>query len=316
VSALVTATSFQSEDGFTLVEVLLVSVLMLVVLGATLTTFNQFERTVKTNDMQNQAQEQARRGMDLMARDLRNLASPTPDEPEAVETHAPFDVIFQSEGKDKPAGSLNAQNTTRVRYCVNAAEGVLYRQIQTWTTELAPPAPASVCGNTASWTRTMPVAEHVVNDTRPVFTYNAAVANEITEVSSLLFVDANPGVRPKEVSLQSTVYLRNQNRAPTALFSWAATEGPGDIDYIFLNASASTDPEERPMTYHWYDMSLPLDGSLPDPRESQKIGEGIVFTYEPPAAGRRDIYLIVRDAALETESDHEEVCAPGPGETC
>jgi prepilin-type N-terminal cleavage/methylation domain-containing protein len=312
----VTASRLHGEDGFTLVEVLLVSVLMLVVLGATLTTFNQFERNVKTNDMQNQAQEQARRGMDLMARDLRNLASPTPDEPDAVETHEADDVIFQSEGKDKPADSLNAQNTTRVRYCVNAGEGTLYRQIQTWKTELAPPAPVTECGDSAGWAKTMPVAAHVVNDARPVFTYNALVANEITEVSSLLFVDANPGIRPKEVALQSTVYLRNQNRAPSALFSWAATESPGDIDNIFLNASASTDPEERPMTYHWYDASLPLDGSLPDPRESQKIGEGIVFTYAPPAAGTRDIYLIVRDAALETESEDEEVCAPGPGETC
>ena len=38
-------TRLRGEDGFTLVEVLIVSVLMLVVLGATLTTFNTFQRT-------------------------------------------------------------------------------------------------------------------------------------------------------------------------------------------------------------------------------------------------------------------------------
>jgi prepilin-type N-terminal cleavage/methylation domain-containing protein len=309
--AVTTMPRLQSEDGFTLIELLLVSVMMLVVLGATLTTLNQFQRNVKTNEMQNESQEQARRAMDLMARDLRNLASPTPDEPEAVEKHELDDVIFQSEGKDKPLDSLNAQNTTRVRYCLDSAEDVLYRQIQTWKTAAAPEAPvASECGDRAAWTKTMPVAQYVVNDGRPVFSYNSAEPTEITEVSSLLFVDANPGIRPKEVSLQSTVYLRNQNRAPMAAFSWAATESAGDIDNIFLNASASTDPEERPMTYHWYDASLPL------PEENQKVGEGIVFTYPPPAAGPRDMYLIVKDAALETKSDSEEVCAPGPGVTC
>ena len=123
----------REEQGMTLVEVLMASVLMLIVLGATLTTFNNFERNVKTNEQQNEAQEQARRAMDLMARDLRNLASPTPYLPLAVDRHEALDLIFQSEGKEKPAGSLNAQNTTRVRYCVDAVEDRLYRQTQTWT---------------------------------------------------------------------------------------------------------------------------------------------------------------------------------------
>ena len=45
------------EDGFTLVEVLIVSVLMIVVLGATLTTFDSFQRNVSTNERQNTAQD-------------------------------------------------------------------------------------------------------------------------------------------------------------------------------------------------------------------------------------------------------------------
>ena len=65
------------EDGMSLVEVLLVMTLMLIVLGATLTTFNSFERKARDNQNLNEAQDSARRGLDLMARDLRNLASPT-----------------------------------------------------------------------------------------------------------------------------------------------------------------------------------------------------------------------------------------------
>ena len=290
----------REEQGMTLVEVLMASVLMLIVLGATLTTFNNFERNVKTNEQQNEAQEQARRAMDLMARDLRNLASPTPYLPLAVDRHEGLDVIFQSEGKDKPAGSLNAQNTTRVRYCVDAVADRLYRQTQTWTSALPPDVPSATGCPGPGWTKTIPVADEIVNEARPVFSYNAADRSAITEVSARLFVDVDPERTPEEVTLQSSVFLRNQNRAPTASFSWASMPGGN----VFLNASESTDPEEKALGFEWWDM-----------QESKKVGEGIVLTYKPPAAGWRDIKLIVRDASLEAVAT-ENVCANGTGVVC
>jgi type II secretory pathway component PulJ len=290
----------REEQGMTLVEVLMASVLMLIVLGATLTTFNNFERNVKTNEQQNEAQEQARRGMDLMARDLRNLASPTPYLPLAVDRHEALDVIFQSEGKDKPAGSLNAQNTTRVRYCVDPDEDRLYRQTQTWTSALPPDMPAATACPGPGWTKTIPVADEIVNDGRALFSYNAADRSAITEVSARVFVDVDPERSPAEVTLQSSVFLRNQNRAPTASFSWASMPGGN----VFLNASESTDPEEKALGFEWWDM-----------QEDKKVGEGIVLTYTPPAAGWRDIKLIVRDASLEAVAT-ENVCANGTGVVC
>ena len=110
--------ALREEEGMTLVEVLMASVLMLIVLGATLTTFNNFERNVKTNDQQNEAQEQARRAMDLMARDLRNIASPTPNLPLAVDRTRHLDVIFQSQGKEKPPAA-STRRTPRV--CATAS---------------------------------------------------------------------------------------------------------------------------------------------------------------------------------------------------
>jgi prepilin-type N-terminal cleavage/methylation domain-containing protein len=292
--------SLREEQGMTLVEVMMASVLMLIVLGATLTTFNNFERNVKTNEQQNEAQEQARRGMDLMSRDLRNLASPTPYLPLAVDRYEALDVIFQSEGKEKPPGSLNAQNTTRVRYCLDAVEDRLYRQTQTWTSALPPGVPSALACPAPGWTRTIPVADGIVNEARPLFSYNAADRSAITEVSARLFVDVDPERSPNEVTLQSSVFLRNQNRAPTASFSWAAMPGGN----VFLNASESTDPEEKALGFEWWDM-----------QESKKVGEGIVLTYKPPAAGWRDIKLIVRDASLEAIST-ENVCANGTGVVC
>ena len=284
----------------TLIEVLMASVLMIVVLGATLTTFNNFERNVKTNEQQNEAQDQARRAMDLMARDLRNLASPTPNLPLAVDRREALDLIFQSEGKEKPAGSLNAQNTTRVRYCVNTVQERLYRQTQAWTSALPPVMPGDTACPGPSWARTVAVADEIVNEARPLFTYNAVDRAAITEVSARVFVDVDPERRPGEVALQSSVFLRNQNRAPTASFSWASMPGGN----VFLNASESTDPEEKALGFEWWDM-----------RESKKVGEGIVLTYKPPAAGWRDIKLIVRDASLEAVAT-ENVCSNGTGVVC
>jgi type II secretory pathway component PulJ len=294
-----------AEDGMTLVEVLISAMLMLIVLGATLGTFNQFERNVKTNEQQNQAQEEARHGLDLMARDLRNLASPTPDLPLAVDLDGPTDVVFQSEGKDKTDTSLNSQNTTRVRYCLDAANGTLYRQTQTWET-LAPPAPPSVAAcpsDDAGWSRTITVAHHVVNGDRPIFTYNDTIRDRITEVNSTLWVDVNPNRTPEEVDLQTTVFLRNQNRMPSATFTWA----PMPESSIFLNASESADPEEKPLTFTWWDMTAEPDGKF--------LGSGIVLTIQAPEPGVREIKLVVEDATLEATTT-QEVCATVTGVAC
>ena len=295
--------ALRREDGMTLVEVLLVSVLLLIILGATLTTFNTFERKARDNQNLNEAQDQTRRALDLMARDLRNLASPTPLLPLAVDLKDPQDLVFQSEGKVKPAGSLNAQNTTRVRYCLNTTSKILFRQIQTWTSAAAPAVPASACGAGGGWNSTLAVATDVVNGSRPVFTYNAVDNDKVTEVSAQIFVDTTPNRLPAEVDLQTSVFLRNQNRAPTAVFS--AVSMPGGA--VFLNASESTDPEEKALTFEWYDASLTPE---------KKVGEGIVFTYPAPTPGNRQMYLIVRDATLFTKSDTKTVCATGPGVIC
>lgn len=290
----------------TLVEVLITSVLMLVVLGATLTTFNQFERKTSDNQKLNESQDQARRALDLMAHDLRNLASPAPGMPLAVDRAQAQDVIFQSEGKTKPAGSLNAQNTTRVRFCLTTTTKTVFRQIQTWTTALPPAVPGGACGDPAGWSSTLGVATDVVNGSRPVFTYNALALDEITEVSSQLFVDTTPTRLPAEVDLQTSVFLRNQNRAPTAVFS--AVSMPGGS--VFLNASESTDPEEKALSFDWYDADI---SATPTP--AAKIGDGIVFTWST-TPGLHHVYLVVRDATLDTKSDTKTVCATGPGVTC
>jgi type II secretory pathway pseudopilin PulG len=292
------------EAGFSLVELLLVCVLMLVVMGATLTTFTSFQSNAEQNARQNDAQEEARRGIDSLARELRNLASPTNEQPEAVKRATAQDLIVQSVATTQPAGSLNTRNTQYVRYCYDSTEARVYRQRVTWTAATDPAYPADTDCPGSGWTVTEFAAGDVVNGARPLFTYNSATLTSITEISTTLYVDVNPGHRPAETTISTTVFLRNQNRVPIARFTAAPTAG----GKILLNGSASEDPEERALRYFWYDPAVSDDV----PR-----GEGIVFEYTPPALGMRTVYLIVKDPAdLEAQAPDETVCVPGPGVTC
>jgi type II secretory pathway pseudopilin PulG len=292
------------ERGMTLVEMLMTCILSIVVLGATLSAVETFERNTRTNERVNEAQDGARTALDRMARDLRNLASPIQESPDAVDRAQAFDLMFQSEG-NTIAGGLNARNTERVRFCVDP-NGNLYRQIETWQTAVPPAAPAEVkCpgdlkGEGGVWVSESVMASNIVNGAdRPIFTYNAATVKDITEVSTTLWIDVNPvGVKPPETTLQSSVFLRNQNRKPAASFSWDAVNGS-----LVLNASETTDPEEKSMLYTWF-----IDGS------TCAGCTGILLT-KPVSAGPHTVKLVVSDGVL-TDDETKTVCVPSAGVTC
>lgn len=287
----------REESGFTLIEVLLVSAILSVVLGATLVVIEQFHSTSARNQRLNDQQDAIRNAVDLMTREMRNLASPTNEEPDAVHRNRPQDLIFMSVAGQKPAGSLNVRNARHVRYCLSS--GTLYRQELTWTTAVAPAFPSGSACPATGWGSTRVMARAVTNDTRPVFTYNAPEGQTdlVTEVGISLFIDADPGRSPKEVALQSAAFLRNQNRFPVASFT-----GTRSGATIILNASDSTDPEQRPMRFYWYDQGR-TDNNCGDPAELPPgvsptgcIGTGLVLNYAAPP-GARTVYLIAVDHA-------------------
>jgi prepilin-type N-terminal cleavage/methylation domain-containing protein len=295
----------RQESGFTLIELLVVSTLMLVVLGATLTTFESFQKNANVNERQNDAQQEARRSIDYLARELRNLASPIEGDPKSVKRAEGADLIVQSVAPTRDAGSLNQRNTQYVRFCYNATTARVIRQRLTWTTAVAPAYPTGTACPSSGWEST-DFAANVVNASRPLFTYtwDGSDLTTITEVHTSLWVDVNPGASPAETTLSTTVFLRNQNREPIASFSAAPT-----VDgKILLNGSESSDPEERSLRYYWYDE----DVSTTVPR-----GEGIVYEYAPPAFGDRHVFLKVLDpASLEGQAETETVCVPGGGISC
>lgn len=293
------------ERGFTLIETLMAAALMAGVSGAALTTLTEFGTTTTRADAQNDAQQEARRSLGLVAQELRNLASPTNELPEAVEKATATDLVFLSVADERPAGSLNERNTRRVRYCLDTTSRTVWRQDQTWTTATAPAAPSTTACPTppadGGWGQARAVALNVVNGTRALFTYNAAALVDITEIRAKLWIDADPARVPGEIELETSAYLRNQNRGPTARFT-AAPSG----SQILLNGSESSDPEGKSLEYLWY------DNGLADP-----VGEGIVYTYTPAQAGNHSITLKVRDpAGLEHSAPPQDVCIAGGDTPC
>jgi type II secretory pathway component PulJ len=282
-----------SEEGFTLVEVLIAAVLMIIVLGATLTALTSFQKSTATNQRQNSGQDEARRTLDLLARDLRNLASPVIERPEAVDRNLPLDLIFQSEGRGAVVANANIRNTQRVRFCLDP-QGRLHRNVQKWESAVPPDAPAATQCPGTGWTSSAVVAENIVNGTRPIFTYNSTVLQDITEVSATLYVDVNPGKPPAEQVLQTSVYLRNQNRKPTALFSVEVV-----TNSILLNASESTDPEEKAMIYSW--------------KIDDVVDESGILVTKPVTPGNHTIKLVVSDGVLSDDETHT-ICVPAPAQ--
>jgi type II secretory pathway component PulJ len=282
-----------SEEGFTLVEVLIAAVLMIIVLGATLTALTSFQKSTATNQRQNSGQDEARRTLDLLARDLRNLASPVIERPEAVDRNLPLDLIFQSEGRGAVVANANIRNTQRVRFCLDP-QGRLHRNVQKWDSAVPPDAPAATQCPGTGWTSSAVVAENIVNGSRPIFTYNSTVLQDITEVSATLYVDVNPGKPPAEQVLQTSVYLRNQNRKPTALFSVEVV-----TNSILLNASESTDPEEKAMIYSW--------------KIDDVVDESGILVTKPVTPGNHTIKLVVSDGVLSDDETHT-ICVPAPAQ--
>jgi hypothetical protein len=278
-----------------LVGLIVSMTIFLIVLSATLQMFSTSERVNHDARERNDVQDSARLTLDKLSRQLRNLASPTPEQPQGVDRAQPTDLIFQTVESAGPNTGSNRANVKRVRYCLDSARR-LHRQEQTaWTSAAAPPAPSGAGCPAAGWNADYVVADHVVNGgSNALFAYNATTLTAISRVSVDLRVDLDPARSPSATRLTTAVYLRNQNRSPTAAFA-ATPSSQG----LVLNGSASTDPEDDPLSYCWYDASAANVASPPAPCEAGPyIGSGITLPHAVPSGATRSIRLVVYDSAL------------------
>lgn len=262
-------TTARGQQGFTIVEVLVGIVLVIVVFSATLAALDAFSNQTQGSTKRNDAQDQARVAIDRVVRQLRNIASPI-SSPKLLERAAPYDVVFQTVGT--PNGS-NLTGAQRVMYCIpqdtpsgSPSNEVVYSETQTWSTTTPPSDPWSSdptvtiqCPDSSPPPGTgapIVVASGVTNryqqrTDRPALTYNNGSApsdlSKIFTVQVDLFVNPTPNLAAAETELRSAAFLRNQPRAPIASFTYTPTGGGG----VLLNGAPSYSPDGQNLAYAW-----------------------------------------------------------------
>lgn len=304
------------QAGWTLVELLIATTLMLLILGATLGTFERFIANESLQQKQNDSQDAGRSAIDLLSKRLRNLASPRPPgvQSATLERATPTDLIFRTVSRNGPNSGQNVGNVYRVRYCQSTAQpNYLMFQSQSWTSAVPPAVPADTACPGAGWDAgtTIVAARDVRNSTtptpRPIFSYGMTDGTSFTTVPSTrlaeviairpdLFTDVNPGKPPVEVETKTSVFLRNQNRPPTANISVTVTG-----QTVTLNAAGSVDPEEQLLTFYWKDGSTDLiQGPGPMVLKLANVPRGSTHTYT----------LTVTDPDGLSDTDSQTVTIP------
>lgn len=284
----------RGQDGFTLPELLTAMTLFLAILGATLGTFDGFVTRTATTTKLNDAADQARTSMERLARQLRNLASPTTANVKSIERATADDLVFQTVDPAK----------RRVRYCLNSsnpAKSTLWVQTQAFALNGADPGLPSTSdcpGSVATgWSDQRVAAADVVNRYngagRNVFYYPGLGADgdtaKITLIRSELFLDTNPAKDPAEISIATGAFLRNQNQNPVLA---DISVVPAGSRRFILNGSEAYDPEGRTLDYFWYKGNGSTPASLPTCADAATqtgggytcIGRGLSIEYIFPAA--------------------------------
>lgn len=309
-----------------LMEVLIGGTLMVIMLVAATTPFIVLGKTDRVAQNQNDTQGNARVTLDALQHQLRNVAGQS----QLINRAGSYDLVFETvDPIAKPAGSKNDRNVMRVRYCLDTTSagasvgnGKIWQQSLRWTTAAVPSSMPSAanCPDNTWGTTTRVAAEYITNKNTttkrpavaPLFAYypvpsatpTTTELQAITQVRVDLFTDRRITESPAESELTSGVFLRNQNGHPTASFTWAS--GTSGTKQIILNAGASTDPENLPLTFRWCDLTTT---STCD--ETTKVGSGANYTYTAPATGNRSILLQVFDLG-GLEADYGPVTAVAP----
>ena len=176
------------QEGHTIVELMVVASLSIVVLLAVLGALDTFQRTAARNAKLNDSQDRTRQTLAKLARELRNLASPTPEQPQALDKATGYDLVFQTVDHIGPNAGANTANVRRVRYCLdNSTAGTgqnLWTQSQRWTSAATPPVPSTTACPDSAWSEQSVVARGVTNRTqsrdRPLFTFNSTTLTSIS----------------------------------------------------------------------------------------------------------------------------------------
>lgn len=264
------------EAGFSLIELLVGMTMMLIVFGAVLLVLQVFQKDAASDQSRNEAQASARTTIDRLSRDLRNVASPVGGVTNSLQRATPYDLIFQTVSAGPVISSGDPTNQVWVRYCVPtgvSAAANLYRELDPppSSTAALPAMPTTTAcpGTTTSWPTQRVVVPYVSNTSdspnhalficgSPTLTGNLCPTGN-TATSNIKTVEADifvaPPSAPKEVEITGGVDLRNSLLAPVGGFN--VTEVGG---HVWLDGSASYDPNGQALSYQWYADGATLSG--------------------------------------------------------
>jgi type II secretory pathway pseudopilin PulG len=308
----------RDEQGWTLIELLVAMTLMIVVLSATLTSFNAFSNNSSRSMRFNDQQDQIRNVIDQIIRQARNLANPT--------TGAGTTTTIAWASKDRLVFQTTDPQKQWVSYCLDTTtasrEKIWY---QTTSSSLAasnvagsmsgPECPSTPASGPV-WQTKVQVGDFVTNEVspgRPLFSYFSrsvpmtadpillADTSKIVRVKMSLFMKLDPLRPPAETELFSSAYMRNQNQGPTSSFVASVS---GGTNYTF-DAGLSSDPEGRTLVYDWYTApanATSVPSSLPSCSATQPnfgttgwacLGTSVVITKALSTASK--VFLQVTD---------------------
>jgi prepilin-type N-terminal cleavage/methylation domain-containing protein len=264
-----------SNSGWTLIELLVAMTLMLIVLSATLTSFNAFSNNTNRNFRFNDQQDQVRNTLDIIVRQARNLANPTTGAAGSTFTTIAYAgndrLVFQTTDPQKQWVSYCLDSTTPTRgvlwYQTTANNSLTPNVVNSGTTTGSSNNGPMVQGcpsPSPNWQTQVRVGDYVTNmansQNRDVFSYFStagamgtvpvplADTSKIVRVNTSLFMKLDPNRAPAETELSSAAYMRNQNQPPASSFIATVT---GGSNYTF-DAGASLDAEGRTLLYDWY----------------------------------------------------------------
>jgi len=246
----------RQQHGFTLIELLVTMAISTIVFGATLSVLDVFQKDNRNDQLRHENQDNARTAMDMIARQLRNVAAPSSGAPGALLLTKNYSMLFDTiDNSSSYSWGANTSHTMMVRYCLNNSNPeneVLWQQVKRWkTASEETPAPSGCPDTSGFFESNRQLVQNVVNriggQTRPAFIYSAATAPQTASVEINMFLDINPGHPPGETQLTSGVGLRNANRPPVAEFTATQVN-----EFVRLDASGSSDPDGLALTYKWW----------------------------------------------------------------
>jgi len=236
-----------------LTELLVALGMGLAIFGAAVTLFSAFAHQKVRSENQVEAQDGARKVVDRVATQLRSAMAGSTTSNRVIESSSSYDIVFLM---PLPSASVtgNPRGVTYARYCLDASDvnnEVLWLQTVPFNSSTQPTAPAIGACPSPAWPNQAQVASGLVNQlqspAKPLFTSTTDSSGNVSDISLTAVFDADPTSGPPATVLQSSVTLRNLNRAPTASLTCQAQSN----GHAICDASASADPEAQSMTYAW-----------------------------------------------------------------